>query len=44
MAQIASDDVLEEAFAWLCDRRKHHHYNSDIEQHFARFQSGMPYF
>jgi hypothetical protein len=32
IAQIADDDVLEEAFAWLCERRKHHHYNSDVWQ------------
>jgi hypothetical protein len=30
--QIASDEVLELAFAWLCDRRKQHHYNSDVWQ------------
>jgi hypothetical protein len=32
IAQIASDEVLDAAFAWLCERRKHHHYNSDVWQ------------
>src|SRR5919199_1108379 len=32
IAQIASDEVLEAAFAWLCQRRQHHHYNSDVWQ------------
>jgi hypothetical protein len=32
IALIASDDVLDAAFDWLCQRRQHHHYNSDVWQ------------
>lgn len=30
--QIASDEVIEQAFAWLCDKRQHYHYNADVWQ------------
>uniref|UniRef100_A0A1D9G735 Uncharacterized protein n=1 Tax=Moorena producens (strain JHB) TaxID=1454205 RepID=A0A1D9G735_MOOP1 len=28
--QIASDQVLYQAFAWVCDSRAHYHFNGDI--------------
>jgi RNA-directed DNA polymerase len=28
--RIASDEILQEAYRWLCKRRKRHHYNSDV--------------
>ena len=30
--QIASDNVLETAFQWMCEKRAHHHFNSDVWQ------------
>ena len=30
--QIATDDVLETAFQWMCEKRAHHHFNSDVWQ------------
>ena len=30
--RIASDDVLETAFQWMCEKRAHHHFNSDVWQ------------
>ncbi|MFK0730525.1 MAG: hypothetical protein ACFKPT_25590 [Gloeotrichia echinulata GP01] len=30
--RIASDEVLEQAFAWMCEKRAHHHFNSDVWQ------------
>jgi len=30
--QIASDEVLEAAYQWLCDKRAHHHFNADVWQ------------
>lgn len=30
--QIASDEVIEQAFNWLCDKRQHYHYNADVWQ------------
>ncbi|NES69413.1 MAG: hypothetical protein F6K24_31400 [Okeania sp. SIO2D1] len=28
--KIASDAILDEAFAWVCEKRAHYHYNGDI--------------
>jgi RNA-directed DNA polymerase len=28
--RIAADPTLEAAYAWVCHRRQHHHFNSDI--------------
>ncbi|MHC5939530.1 hypothetical protein, partial [Nostoc sp.] len=30
--RIASDEVIEQAFAWLCEKRQHYHYNADVWQ------------
>ncbi|NET51951.1 MAG: hypothetical protein F6K09_25610 [Merismopedia sp. SIO2A8] len=30
--QIASDEVLEAAFLWVCQKRAHYHFNGDIWQ------------
>jgi hypothetical protein len=30
--RIASDQVLEQAFGWMCEKRAHHHFNSDVWQ------------
>ena len=30
MDEIASDEVLEQAYRWLCDRRKRYSPNSDV--------------
>ena len=27
---IASDDVIDAAYQWLCEKRAHHHFNSDV--------------
>jgi len=29
-AEIASDEVLEQAYVWLCDRRKDYSPNNDV--------------
>ena len=29
---IASDEVLDEAYQWLCEKRAHHHFNADVWQ------------
>ncbi|NEO01395.1 MAG: reverse transcriptase, partial [Moorea sp. SIO3I7] len=29
---IASDQVLEQAYLWMCEKRAHHHFNSDVWQ------------
>ena len=30
--KIASDLVLETAYQWMCEKRAHHHFNSDVWQ------------
>ena len=30
MAEIASGEVLAEAYKWLCERRKDYHHNADV--------------
>lgn len=30
MEEIASDEVLEQAYRWLCHRRKHYSWNNDV--------------
>ena len=30
--QIAINDVLDTAFQWMCEKRAHHHFNSDVWQ------------
>ncbi len=32
IARIASDDVLELAYQWLCQKRSHYHFNGDVWQ------------
>ncbi|NEQ65754.1 MAG: reverse transcriptase [Symploca sp. SIO2D2] len=32
LEQIASDEVLEAAYQWLCDKPAHHHFNADVWQ------------
>ena len=32
IARIASDDVLEQAYQWLCQKRSHYHFNGDVWQ------------
>ena len=27
---IASDDVIDAAYEWMCEKRAHHHFNSDV--------------
>ena len=29
---IASDNVLDAAYEWMCEKRAHHHLNSDVWQ------------
>ncbi|NEP14914.1 MAG: hypothetical protein F6K14_33005 [Symploca sp. SIO2C1] len=30
--QIASDEILEQAFGWMCQKREHYHFNGDVWQ------------
>ena len=30
--RIASDEVLEAAYQWLCEKRAHYHFNGDVWQ------------
>lgn len=30
--RIASDEILEQAFQWLCKKRNHYHFNADVWQ------------
>ncbi len=30
--RIASDEILEQAFEWLCKKRKDYHFNADVWQ------------
>ena len=30
--RIASDEVLEAAYQWLCEKRTHYHFNGDVWQ------------
>jgi hypothetical protein len=30
LAQVASDDILDQAFDWVCRQREHHSPNSDV--------------
>ena len=30
MEEIASDEVLEQAYQWLCERRKNYSHNDDV--------------
>ena len=30
--RIASDKVIDAAFQWVCEKRAHHHFNSDVWQ------------
>ena len=30
MEQIAADTVVDQAYAWLCDRRQDYHHNNDV--------------
>ena len=32
IARIASNEVLEAAYQWLCQKRSHYHFNGDIWQ------------
>ena len=40
MSEIASDDVIERAYAWLCERRKDYSANNDVWQLRWRWQEG----
>lgn len=30
--RITSDEVLEQAYQWLCEKRAHYHFNGDVWQ------------
>jgi hypothetical protein len=30
--KVASDEVIDAAYRWLCERRQHYHYNNDVWQ------------
>lgn len=30
LARLASDDVLTQAYRWLCDVRAYYHHNDDV--------------
>ncbi|NES01473.1 MAG: hypothetical protein F6K22_00600 [Okeania sp. SIO2F4] len=30
--QVASDEAIDKAFDWLCEKRIHYHYNNDVWQ------------
>ncbi|NEP00900.1 MAG: reverse transcriptase [Symploca sp. SIO2E9] len=30
IAQIASDEIIDQAYQWLCQSREHYHYNADV--------------
>ncbi len=30
--RVTSDEVIERAYEWVCQRRKHYHHNSDVWQ------------
>ncbi len=30
--RIASDNVLDAAYSWLCEKRSHYHFNGDVWQ------------
>lgn len=30
--RVTSDEVIERALEWLCERRQHYHYNNDVWQ------------
>jgi hypothetical protein len=30
--RVTSDEVIERAYKWVCERRKHYHHNSDVWQ------------
>jgi hypothetical protein len=32
MERVASDGVIDAAFAWLCEKRQHYHFNNDVWQ------------
>ena len=32
ISQISSDEVLELAYQWLCEKRAHYHFNGDVWQ------------
>lgn len=42
MEEIASDEVLEEAYRWLCDRRKNCSPNNDVWNLRWRWQGIKP--
>jgi hypothetical protein len=42
MEEIASDEVLEEAYRWLCDRRKDYSPNNDVWALLLRWQQIKP--
>jgi RNA-directed DNA polymerase len=29
---IASDETVDQAYAWLCKKRSHYHHNNDVWQ------------
>jgi RNA-directed DNA polymerase len=42
MEEIGSDEVLEEAYAWLCKRREHYSHNDDVWQVRYRWEEIKP--
>lgn len=32
LKRIASDVVIDQAYAWLCEKRSHYHFNNDVWQ------------
>ncbi len=40
--RIASDNVLETAFQWMCEKRLHYHFNGDVWQVRRRWQEKKP--
>ena len=42
MEEIASDEVLEQAYQWLCDRRKNYSHNDDVWEVWYRWTKIKP--
>ena len=42
MSEIASDDVIERAYEWLCERRKDYSANNDVWHLRWRWQENKP--
>ena len=42
MSEIASDDLIERAYGWLCERRKDYSANNDVWHLRLRWQAIRP--